>query len=146
MNFPVSCAQRHSFSWAFTTPGVLSDPEAWWATLGTSVPSPSLGTVPASSLPHSLPPAPPQFLQFKLKALPIEPNRFGGRVEFTGNPTKNDVSFTLHEVQLDDEGLYRCYVMNPPDRHKGIAKIDLRVITEGQCRGGGQLRTTTPQR
>lgn len=70
------------------------------------------------------------FLQFKLKALPIEPNRFGGRVEFTGNPSKNDVSFTLHNVQLDDEGLYRCYVMNPPDRHKGIAKIDLKVITE----------------
>ncbi|XP_053125669.1 sodium channel subunit beta-2 [Hemicordylus capensis] len=70
------------------------------------------------------------FLTFKLRALPVEPNRFGNRVEFTGNPTKNDVSFTLHDVQLDDEGVYRCYVMNPPDRHKGLAKIDLKVITE----------------
>ncbi|XP_062995132.1 sodium channel subunit beta-2 [Elgaria multicarinata webbii] len=69
-------------------------------------------------------------LQFKLKAVPMELNRFGDRVEFTGNPTKNDVSFTLHDVQLDDEGTYHCYVMNPPDRHKGHGRISLRVITE----------------
>ncbi|XP_061449377.1 sodium channel subunit beta-2 [Rhineura floridana] len=70
------------------------------------------------------------FLQFKLKIVPAELNRFGDRVEFTGNPTKNDVSFTLHNVQLEDEGTYHCYVMNPPDRHKGHGKISLKVLTK----------------
>nr|XP_008121078.2 PREDICTED: sodium channel subunit beta-2 isoform X1 [Anolis carolinensis] len=70
------------------------------------------------------------FLQFKLKVMPMEENRFGDRIEFTGNPSKNDVSFTLRNVQLEDEGTYHCYVMNPPDRHKGHGKIQLRVITE----------------
>ncbi|XP_054854226.1 sodium channel subunit beta-2-like isoform X2 [Eublepharis macularius] len=34
------------------------------------------------------------------------------------------------EVMLEDEGLYNCYVLNPPDRHKGHAKINLKVVTE----------------
>ncbi|XP_050778099.1 sodium channel subunit beta-2 isoform X2 [Gopherus flavomarginatus] len=33
-------------------------------------------------------------------------------------------------VQLEDEGTYNCYVMNPPDRHRGHARIFLKVITE----------------
>ncbi|XP_067419121.1 sodium channel subunit beta-2 [Emydura macquarii macquarii] len=70
------------------------------------------------------------FLQFRLKILNRRLDRFGNRVEFTGNPSKNDVSFTLHDVQLEDEGTYNCYVMNPPDRHKGHARIVLKVITE----------------
>ncbi|XP_013911329.1 PREDICTED: sodium channel subunit beta-2 [Thamnophis sirtalis] len=70
------------------------------------------------------------FLQFKLKVVPVELKRFEDRVEFTGNPTKNDVSFTLHNVQLEDAGLYNCYVMNPPDRHKGHFQISLQVLTE----------------
>lgn len=77
---------------------------------------------------------PLQFLQFKLKVVPVELKRFEDRVEFTGNPSKNDVSFTLHNVQLEDAGLYNCYVMNPPDRHKGHGQISLQVLTEGQAR------------
>lgn len=76
---------------------------------------------------------PLQFLQFKLKVVPVELKRFEDRVEFTGNPSKNDVSFTLHKVQLEDTGLYNCYVMNPPDRHKGHGQISLQVLTEGQA-------------
>ncbi|XP_026536806.1 sodium channel subunit beta-2 [Notechis scutatus] len=70
------------------------------------------------------------FLQFKLKVVPVELNRFEDRVEFTGNPSKNDMSFTLHNVQLEDAGLYNCYVMNPPDRQKGHGQISLQVLTE----------------
>uniref|UniRef100_A0A8C5SE71 receptor protein-tyrosine kinase n=1 Tax=Laticauda laticaudata TaxID=8630 RepID=A0A8C5SE71_LATLA len=70
------------------------------------------------------------FLQFKLKVVPVELNRFEDRVEFTGNPSKNDMSFTLHNVQLEDAGLYNCYVMNPPDRQKGHGQIILQVLTE----------------
>ncbi|XP_054854225.1 sodium channel subunit beta-2-like isoform X1 [Eublepharis macularius] len=69
-------------------------------------------------------------LQFKSKVVPVEQIRFGNRVKFTGNLAKYDVSFTLHDVQLEDEGLYNCYVLNPPDRHKGHAKINLKVVTE----------------
>ncbi|KAJ7305378.1 hypothetical protein JRQ81_011333 [Phrynocephalus forsythii] len=71
-----------------------------------------------------------KFFQFNQRIFPVENNRFGNRIEFTGNPTKNDVSFTLHEVQLEDEGIYHCYVTNPPDRQKGHGKISLKVITE----------------
>ncbi|XP_048369434.1 sodium channel subunit beta-2 isoform X2 [Sphaerodactylus townsendi] len=69
-------------------------------------------------------------LQFKSKIIPVEQTRFGNRVKFTGNVAKYDVSFTLHNVQLDDEGFYNCFVLNPPDRNRGHAKINLRVITE----------------
>ncbi|XP_038236757.1 sodium channel subunit beta-2 [Dermochelys coriacea] len=70
------------------------------------------------------------FLQFRMKIVHWRLDRFGNRVEFTGNPSKNDVSFTLHQVQLEDEGTYNCYVMNLPDRHRGHARIFLKVITE----------------
>uniref|UniRef100_A0A674INN5 Sodium voltage-gated channel beta subunit 2 n=1 Tax=Terrapene triunguis TaxID=2587831 RepID=A0A674INN5_9SAUR len=70
------------------------------------------------------------FLQFRMKIVHWRLDRFGNRVEFTGNPSKNDVSFTLHQVQLEDKGTYNCYVMNPPDRHRGHARIFLKVITE----------------
>lgn len=82
------------------------------------------------------PPSLIQFLQFKQKVIYLKVEQFESRVEFTGNPIKNDASFTLHDVQLDDEGFYNCYVLNPPDRHTGHAKINLKVITEGQCREG----------
>ncbi|XP_074833212.1 sodium channel regulatory subunit beta-2 isoform X2 [Carettochelys insculpta] len=79
-------------------------------------------------------------LQFRAKVVLGRLERFENRVEFTGNPNKNDLSFTLHDVQLDDEGFYNCFVKNPPDRHLGHARIFLKVITEGGwtaglCRG-----------
>ncbi|KFV87425.1 Sodium channel subunit beta-2, partial [Struthio camelus australis] len=61
------------------------------------------------------------FLQFRMKIMNKQLDRFGNRVEFTGNPTKYDVSFTLNNVQLEDEGTYNCYVLNPPDRQPGHA-------------------------
>ncbi|XP_065594388.1 sodium channel subunit beta-2 [Cyrtonyx montezumae] len=70
------------------------------------------------------------FLQFRMKIMNKQLDRFGNRVEFTGNPTKNDVSFTLNNVQLEDEGTYNCYVLNPPDRQRGHASISLKVLTE----------------
>ncbi|KAF7235384.1 Sodium channel subunit beta-2 [Varanus komodoensis] len=86
------------------------------------------------------------FLQFKLRIVPTELSRFGDRVEFTGNPTKNDVSFTLHDVQLDDEGMYHCYVMNPPDRQKGHSKISLKVITQGTPNPPDHVFAELPER
>uniref|UniRef100_A0A8V1A1B4 Sodium voltage-gated channel beta subunit 2 n=1 Tax=Gallus gallus TaxID=9031 RepID=A0A8V1A1B4_CHICK len=70
------------------------------------------------------------FLQFRMKIMNKQLERFGNRVEFTGNPTKNDVSFTLNNVQLEDQGTYNCYVLNPPDRQRGHASISLKVLTE----------------
>uniref|UniRef100_A0A8C9MRE4 Sodium voltage-gated channel beta subunit 2 n=1 Tax=Serinus canaria TaxID=9135 RepID=A0A8C9MRE4_SERCA len=72
------------------------------------------------------------FLQFRTKIMNKQLDRFGNRVEFTGNPAKYDVSFTLKNVQLEDEGTYNCYVLNPPDRHRGHGKISLKVLTQGQ--------------
>uniref|UniRef100_A0A3Q1FBU9 Sodium channel, voltage-gated, type II, beta n=1 Tax=Acanthochromis polyacanthus TaxID=80966 RepID=A0A3Q1FBU9_9TELE len=56
--------------------------------------------------------------------------RFGERVMFAGNLDKNDLSITLSDVQLEDEGIYNCYVRNPPDRIQGHGIIQLNVVTE----------------
>ncbi|XP_048120064.1 sodium channel subunit beta-2 [Alosa alosa] len=56
--------------------------------------------------------------------------RFGDRVAFVGNVEKNDLSVTLEDVQISDEGLYHCWVHNPPDRVLGLGTIELVVVTE----------------
>uniref|UniRef100_A0A8C5RCY2 Sodium voltage-gated channel beta subunit 2 n=1 Tax=Leptobrachium leishanense TaxID=445787 RepID=A0A8C5RCY2_9ANUR len=70
------------------------------------------------------------FIQFDKKIINQRLEHFQNRVEFSGNPTKNDLSVVIRDVQLDDEGEYHCYVLNPPDRHKGTGKIRLAVLTE----------------
>lgn len=62
--------------------------------------------------------------------VPLRPERFGDRVTFDGNLDKNDLSITLSDVQLEDEGIYNCYVRNPPDRIQGQGVIKLKVVTE----------------
>lgn len=84
-------------------------------------------------LAHAAPP--PQFLQFRMKIINLKLERFRDRVEFSGNPSKYDVSVTLRNVQLEDVGTYNCYIMNPPDRHRGHGKIYLQVLMEGEGRG-----------
>ncbi|XP_024863350.1 sodium channel subunit beta-2 isoform X2 [Kryptolebias marmoratus] len=64
----------------------------------------------------------------RMQALPL--NRFGDRVVFSGNLDKNDLSITLSDVQLEDEGIYNCYVKNPPDRIQGHGFIQFKVVTE----------------
>ncbi|XP_075460331.1 sodium channel regulatory subunit beta-2 isoform X2 [Ascaphus truei] len=70
------------------------------------------------------------FIQYDKKIINLRLDRFQNRVEFSGNPSKNNVSVVIREVQLNDEGEYHCYVLNPPDRHKGTGKIRLKVLTE----------------
>lgn len=60
----------------------------------------------------------------------LRSDRFGDRVMFNGNLDKNDLSITLSDVQLDDEGIYNCHVRNPPDRIHGQGVIKLTVVTE----------------
>lgn len=67
-----------------------------------------------------------------MKIINLKLERFGDRVEFSGNPSKYDVSVTLKNVQLEDEGIYNCYITNPPDRHRGHGKIYLQVLLEGK--------------
>ncbi|KAF3848027.1 hypothetical protein F7725_021055, partial [Dissostichus mawsoni] len=62
--------------------------------------------------------------------VPLRSYQFGDRVMFAGNLDKNDLSITLSEVQIEDEGLYNCYVRNPPDRIQGHGTIRLHVVTE----------------
>lgn len=69
-----------------------------------------------------------------MKIINLKLERFRDRVEFSGNPSKYDVSVTLRSVQLGDEGIYNCYIMNPPDRHRGHGKIYLQVLMEGEGR------------
>ncbi|KAF6106099.1 sodium voltage-gated channel beta subunit 2 [Phyllostomus discolor] len=71
------------------------------------------------------------FLQFRMKIINLKLERFRDRVEFSGNPGKYDVSVTLKNVRIEDEGLYNCYIMNPPDRHRGHGRIHLQVLMEG---------------
>ncbi|KAM6933590.1 sodium channel regulatory subunit beta-2 isoform 1-T2 [Xenentodon cancila] len=68
---------------------------------------------------------------YKKKGMqPVRSDRFGDRVMFTGNLEKNDLSFTLSDVQVEDVGFYKCHVRNPPDRIQGLGLIELRVVTE----------------
>lgn len=67
-----------------------------------------------------------------MKVINLRLERFRDRVEFSGNPSKYDASVTLRKVQVEDEGLYNCYIMNPPDRHRGHGKIYLQVLMEGE--------------
>nr|XP_055052004.1 sodium channel subunit beta-2 isoform X1 [Misgurnus anguillicaudatus] len=70
------------------------------------------------------------FMTYKNKIAPLKSNRFGDRVLFTGNLDKNDLSITISDVQLTDEGIYHCYVRNPPDRILGHGTIQFLVFTE----------------
>lgn len=74
----------------------------------------------------------PKFMTYSRKKgmVPLRSERFGERVTFAGNLDKNDLSFTLSDVQLEDEGVYNCYVKNPPDRIKGHGVIQLNVVTK----------------
>lgn len=60
----------------------------------------------------------------------LRSEQFGERVTFAGNLDKNDLSFTLSDVQLEDQGIYNCYVKNPPDRIRGHGTIQLSVVTK----------------
>ena len=62
--------------------------------------------------------------------VPQRSDRFGERVTFAGNLDKNDLAITLSDVQIEDEGIYNCYVRNPPDRIQGHGVIRLNVVTE----------------
>ncbi|XP_066567390.1 sodium channel regulatory subunit beta-2 isoform X2 [Amia ocellicauda] len=70
------------------------------------------------------------FMTYRHKVLPLRTTQFEDRVKFTGNLDANDVTVTLSDVQITDEGFYHCYVRNPPDRQQGHGIIDLRVVTE----------------
>ncbi|XP_060929722.1 sodium channel subunit beta-2 [Limanda limanda] len=60
----------------------------------------------------------------------LRTDRFGDRVMFAGNLVKNDLSITLSDIQVEDMGIYNCYVMNFPDRTEGYGSIQLNVVTE----------------
>ncbi|KAG8434503.1 hypothetical protein GDO86_012762 [Hymenochirus boettgeri] len=71
------------------------------------------------------------FIQYSNKKISYQRlEQFQNRVEFIGNPSKYDLTVVIREVQLQDKGEYRCYVLNPPDRDKGIGKINLQILTE----------------
>ncbi|KAF4085843.1 hypothetical protein AMELA_G00099650 [Ameiurus melas] len=70
------------------------------------------------------------FMTFKNRITPLRTDRFGDRVKFAGNLDKNDLSITISDVQLSDEGIYKCSVRNPPDRVEGHGSIQLSVVTE----------------
>lgn len=69
-------------------------------------------------------------MTYKNKITPLKSSRFGDRVIFSGNLDKNDLTITILDVQLMDEGIYHCYVRNPPDRIQGHGTIQFIVLTE----------------
>ncbi|XP_028320585.1 sodium channel regulatory subunit beta-2 [Gouania willdenowi] len=72
------------------------------------------------------------FMKFirKKGLVPQRSERFSERVTFVGNLAKNDLSITLSEVRSEDEGIYNCYVKNPPDRIQGHGIIKLNIVNE----------------
>lgn len=72
--------------------------------------------------------------------VPLRSERFGDRVTFAGNLDKNDLSIVLSDVQLEDEGIYNCYVRNPPDRIQGHGAIQFKTMTKRRYRNNEQRR------
>ncbi|MCJ8739740.1 hypothetical protein PDJAM_G00050640 [Pangasius djambal] len=70
------------------------------------------------------------FMTFKNRLTTLRTERFGDRVKFAGNLDKNDLSITISDVQGTDQGIYNCYVRNPPDRVEGRGRIQLSVVSE----------------
>ncbi|XP_059931760.1 sodium channel subunit beta-2 isoform X1 [Gadus macrocephalus] len=62
--------------------------------------------------------------------VPLRLDHFGDRVKFVGNLEKNDMSITLSEVEVKDEGYYHCNIINHPDRNAGRNNITLLVVLE----------------
>ncbi|CAF96162.1 unnamed protein product, partial [Tetraodon nigroviridis] len=73
-----------------------------------------------------------KFMMYSRKKgmVPLRSEQFEDRVTFNGNLDRNDLSFTLSNVKLEDEGIYNCYVNNPPDRITGHGIIQLNVVTK----------------
>jgi hypothetical protein len=62
--------------------------------------------------------------------VPLRLDHFGDRVKFVGDLEKNDMSITLSEVEVKDEGYYHCNIINHPDRNAGRNNITLLVVLE----------------
>ncbi|MEQ2272839.1 hypothetical protein XENORESO_014542 [Xenotaenia resolanae] len=59
--------------------------------------------------------APLLFFQFSSRAFPPLNGQFGGRIQWRGSPARGDVSISLINATLNDNGTYICDVTNPPD-------------------------------
>ncbi|CAL8350977.1 unnamed protein product [Lota lota] len=73
------------------------------------------------------------FMKFDSKSkgmVLLRTDRFGDRVVFDGNLDKKDLSIKLLDVQVEDQGLYHCYIINHPDRIQGHGNITLYVVHE----------------
>ncbi|XP_054885042.1 myelin protein zero-like protein 3 [Poeciliopsis prolifica] len=55
------------------------------------------------------------FFHFSSKAEPPKSGQFAGRIKWLGTPANGDVSISLINATLNDNGTYTCDVTNPPD-------------------------------
>ncbi|KAF3693037.1 Myelin protein zero-like protein 3 Precursor [Channa argus] len=61
---------------------------------------------------------PPQtFFHFSSQTFPPPDGQFMGRIRWLGSPARGDVSISLINATLNDNGTYTCAVRNPPDVH-----------------------------
>ncbi|KAK2846943.1 hypothetical protein Q5P01_009942 [Channa striata] len=61
---------------------------------------------------------PPQtFFHFSSQAFPPPDGQFMGRIRWQGSPARGDVSISLINATLNDNGTFTCAVRNPPDVH-----------------------------
>lgn len=58
---------------------------------------------------------PLQFFHFSSKAELPKSGQFAGRIKWQGTPARGDVSISLINATLNDNGTYTCDVTNPPD-------------------------------
>ncbi|KAF7229584.1 myelin protein zero-like protein 3, partial [Nothobranchius furzeri] len=57
------------------------------------------------------------FFHFSSQVFPPKDPQFAGRVRWQGRPAHGDVSISLINATLNDNGTYTCSVRNPPDVH-----------------------------
>lgn len=54
--------------------------------------------------------------------------RFKGRVVWSGNIWKKDVSITIMDLRFTDNGTFMCSVLNPPDVDLIVGEVRLAVV------------------
>ncbi|XP_062844460.1 myelin protein zero-like protein 2b [Trichomycterus rosablanca] len=81
------------------------------------------------------------FFYYQTESYPPKDGPFKGRVTWSGNVMKNDVSITLHDVQYNFNGTYTCQVLNPPDIQGLAGEIRLQVVQSVKFSEMGILAT-----
>ncbi|XP_029374149.1 myelin protein zero-like protein 3 isoform X2 [Echeneis naucrates] len=72
---------------------------------------------------------PQTFFHFASRPYPPKDGQFAGRVQWQGSPANGEVSISLINATLNDNGTFTCSVRNPPDVHGSPTSHTVLTVT-----------------